>query len=323
MKSLLLVLLAALPIAAQQRDVIRAGVDLVVVPISVRDNTGKFIYDLKPEDFTILEDGRVQQISNFSIDPSPLSVAVLIDTGLGGSALRRFASSILSLSSAFTEADEAEVYRFDHIIMRLSEFTADHETLEKNLSIIKKMAEGRTDNTSSPIAILPGRGPRWLRWLLDRGIETKVLNDAVFTAARDLESRSADKRKIIVIISDGQAAGKPVHSLQDTRDRLVQSQIQFYGVAVGTALIEGPASILRAYADATGGDVYRARTQNAMETAFSRIMVQARHQYVISYVSNNEVPGLIAVPRQIVVKANRPDLKNIHRKSYLQFPRPR
>src|SRR6266516_3912848 len=29
----------------------------------------------------------------------------------------------------------------------------------------------------------------------------------------------------------------------------------------------------------TGGDVYSGRTQNAMETAFSRITEQARHQY--------------------------------------------
>ena len=101
--------LAAGATAATQRDTIRAEVDLVVVPASVRDADGKFVYDLQREDFSILEDGRPQQLSQFSIDPSPLSVAVVLDTGLGGNALRRFAASALSLTSAFTEMDEVAI----------------------------------------------------------------------------------------------------------------------------------------------------------------------------------------------------------------------
>ena len=52
-----------------------------------------------------------------------------------------------------------------------------------------------------------------------------------------------------------------------------------YGVALGITLLEGRTSILHTYAGSTGGDVYSGRTQNAMETAFSRITEQARHQY--------------------------------------------
>src|SRR5262245_24103962 len=119
---ILLIGLIALVPAVAQRDTIRTGVDLVVVPVSVRDEAGKFVYDLQQEDFSILEDGRQQQVRQFSIDPAPLSVAVLIDTGIGGTALRRFASSILSFTSTLTEADEAAVYRFDHTVSRLADF---------------------------------------------------------------------------------------------------------------------------------------------------------------------------------------------------------
>src|SRR5207249_3021757 len=56
-----------------QRDTIRTGVDLVVVvPASVKDGDGRFVYDLEQRDFVILEDGRPQQIERFSIDPAPL-----------------------------------------------------------------------------------------------------------------------------------------------------------------------------------------------------------------------------------------------------------
>ena len=157
------------------------------------------------------------------------------------------------------------------------------------------------------------------------------MNDPIFTSALDLETRPTERRRVIVVISDGQVAddwtpfhkGSTIHSLKETRDRLVQRQIQMYGVAVGNALLDGPTSILHLYADATGGDVYRAPTENAMETAFSRITEQARHQYVLGYVSNNEVPGMLAVTRKIEVKVNRPGLKVNHRKSYLQYPPPK
>src|SRR5947208_2521781 len=82
-----------------QRPTIRADVDLVVVPTSVKDADGRFIYDLKQEDFSIFEDGRRQQIQQFSIDPAPLSSVVLVDTGIGGTSLRRFAAATVALSS--------------------------------------------------------------------------------------------------------------------------------------------------------------------------------------------------------------------------------
>src|SRR2546427_13059135 len=95
-----------------QRDTIQADVDLVVVPASVKAADGSFVYDLKKEDFFIFEDGRRQQIQQFSSDPAPLSAVVLIDTGISGSALRRFSRAIDALCSVFTPMDEVEAYRF-------------------------------------------------------------------------------------------------------------------------------------------------------------------------------------------------------------------
>jgi Ca-activated chloride channel family protein len=309
----------ASPIMAQ-RDTIRARVDLVVVPASVRDADGKFVYDLQREDFSIFEDGKPQEIGQFSIDPLPLSATVLIDTGVGGKALRRFASSIVSLGGAFTEIDEVEVFRFDDTVHKISDFTNSPEALSSSLASIQKLAAGKGEGGREDYPVfMPGRGPRWLRFLMDRGSPKRVLNEALFAAAVDLEKRKPETRKIVIVISDGQVA-HTAFSLKQVRDRLTQSQIQTFGVTIGLALIEGPASILHAYARATGGDVYSGLTQHAMETAFARITEEARHEYVLAYVSNNEVPGPLPVMRTIEVKANRPNLSINHRKSYLQYP---
>src|SRR5215467_14756317 len=55
---------------------IRAKVDLVVVPVTVKGAGDKLITDLKKEDFIVLEDGQKQTITNFTIGPVPLSAAV-------------------------------------------------------------------------------------------------------------------------------------------------------------------------------------------------------------------------------------------------------
>jgi hypothetical protein len=40
--------------------------------------------------------------------------------------------------------------------------------------------------------------------MLDGGVQYKNLNDPLFTAAEDLGTRSIEKRKVIVILTDGQ-----------------------------------------------------------------------------------------------------------------------
>ena len=62
-----LVLVSAL--FAQDADyVFRAETELVLVNVSVRDKDGNFVRDLKPEDFTVLEDGKQQKVVSFDIE---------------------------------------------------------------------------------------------------------------------------------------------------------------------------------------------------------------------------------------------------------------
>jgi hypothetical protein len=102
---------------------------------------------------------------------------------------------------------------------------------------------------------------------------------------------------------------------------LVKDEIQVYAVTVSLPVLDAGTSSLQAYANATGGEVYSGRTNTGMQDAFARITEQARHEYVLTYVSNNEVSGLLPVSRKIEVKTVRPGLKLHHRSEYLQYPR--
>jgi VWFA-related protein len=66
---LALVLLCAASPSQQQSDyVFHAESDLVLVNVTVKDKSGKFVPGLKPEDFTILEDNKPQKIVSFDVE---------------------------------------------------------------------------------------------------------------------------------------------------------------------------------------------------------------------------------------------------------------
>ncbi len=58
----------------------RSGVDLVNVTATVTDDDGRFVSGLRREDFTVYEDGKLQDVSHFSNDRVPVSLGLLLDT---------------------------------------------------------------------------------------------------------------------------------------------------------------------------------------------------------------------------------------------------
>ena len=136
----LTILIAVLLLVSVGAAQIRTTVDLVVVPVSVRDGKGRLVAGLTQKDFTILEDKIPQVITNFSDDPQPLSAAIVIDTGMGGLAMRRLVPLFISITSGFSEFDEMSTFRYDQLVFQLSDFTSDDEKIEKSLAIVKTIA---------------------------------------------------------------------------------------------------------------------------------------------------------------------------------------
>ncbi len=68
------------PPKAVEDEVIKVDTELVEVPIVVTDRSGKPLLNLKQVNFTVLEDGKPQEISDFSATNAPFEVALLLDT---------------------------------------------------------------------------------------------------------------------------------------------------------------------------------------------------------------------------------------------------
>jgi len=78
--------------------------------------------------------------------------------------------------------------------------------------------------------------------------------------------------------------------------------------------------VLDDYAKATGGDAYFVGSVQHIETAYATVTEEARNQYVLGYVSSNEVAGPGPVFRGIEVDVAGQNLKTLHRKGYYQYP---
>ena len=77
----LLVLASSTPAQTRPEDQeIRVDTDLIEVPFVVTDKAGKPILDLKKSSFTVYEDGKLQELTDFSATNAPFEVALVLDT---------------------------------------------------------------------------------------------------------------------------------------------------------------------------------------------------------------------------------------------------
>src|SRR5262249_46435894 len=148
-------LLSGLAALAQDQNYrIRAHVDLVVVPVTVKGSGDKLITGLTKDDFVILEDGRRQTISNFTAEPVPLSAAVVVDTGLAAGSLEKVQQTFSALAGSFSEYDEVAIYRYDKFVTKVLDFSPNGERVE---TAMKTLREIKPDQNTA-VAANP-RGP--------------------------------------------------------------------------------------------------------------------------------------------------------------------
>jgi VWFA-related protein len=331
---LLLVTALFLVVAAYGQDEqykIRAKVDLVVVPVTVKGAGDKLIADLKKGDFIILEDGRQQTITNFTIDPVPLSAAVIVDTGLGHDSLEKVQKTFPALTGAFSPFDEVAVYNYGKFVTKVLDFSRDSDAVQTAMNKLRDiqpramttdpMVAGGPFSIPGPVingqAVVPPAALGIVSPLPPK--PSNVLNDAIFTAAADLARRERNRRKMVLVISDGQNGGND-HTFDETTKSLLQTGIQVYTVGVDQPFPYDVNSVLGNYAKTTGGDSYFVNSVQSIEKSYSEATEEARNQYVLAYISNNEIRGEGPVFRDIQVKIAGSNLKTLYRKGYYQYP---
>lgn len=274
---------------------LRVNVNLVVLPVTVKDRAGHLVADLTRSEFAVLDDNVEQHIEYFSADPFPLSAIILLDNDLKSKDADQVESSLSAIVAGLSPYDEAFVCRFDVNFHPGKGFTRDQDKLLTELHRTRIDDDrssapgpapggpfsGPTINGQS--ASSPGAPPVPASTIILGDRSNKDLDDAVYESAQLLKDRGKDRRKVIFLISDGDNSKNNVNSYPNTVKELLRYGISVYSIGVGSGFYERRFSRLQSYAHDSGGDVYYAAKRNSLEELYSRVTEEARNQYTIGY----------------------------------------
>ncbi len=307
------VALGSIALAVAQDEPIRVDVNLVSVLASVRGKAGALIANLQKDDFKIFEDGKEQQIKNFTRETDlPLTLGLLVDTSASQERLvdieQRAASQFFS--KVLRPKDQAFLIQFGAEAELLQDLTNSARILQDGLKQLR---------LSVPTGGLhPGPVPTM------QSQAGTILYDAVYLAANEKLKREVG-RKAIVLITDGVDTGskisrdKAIESAQKS-DAIIYSIYYVdraaYGGGFGTISFGGGGgeAELRRMSSETGGQVFKVDRNHSLDDIFREIQDEMRSQYAISYQPPN--PKRDGSYHKIDIKLANKDYKPQARKGY-------
>jgi VWFA-related protein len=290
---------------------IKVDVNVVSILASVRDKRGGLVSNLEKNDFTVLEDGKPQEIKYFTRETDlPLTIGLLVD--VSGSQrnlieIERDAASQF-FSQVLRKKDEAFLIMFGEEAELLQDYTNSSRLLNEGLNHLR-VSSGVGGFGPGPV---PTVGQ-------PRGT---VLYDAIYLAASE-KLRTEVGRKVIVVITDGVDEGsrltinQAVESAQKA-DAVIYSIDYYdpsayggYGIMLGGGGGEG---YLRKMSDETGGHVYKVDRKHPLNEVFKELQDEMRSQYAIGYTPTNDAKD--GTYRKLEIKASNKDYKVQARKGY-------
>jgi Ca-activated chloride channel homolog len=291
--------------AGVQDAFIRVSSNLVMVPVSVTSADGKLVQGLEARDFMIEENGQTQPIARIA-EPGQMSMDLVILFDLSGSVNHRF---------PFEQRAASE---FLELLVR----PGDNVTLF-SIGAEPRLLQARTSDLqvalASLIALVPTRSPT-------------AFYDAVVLAARSSgASVGIEKRRVAVVLSDGEDNNSEQCGLPDALRAVQEADCIFYAInPMGATVDMNQVSVegqhaMESLARQTGGMAFLPETVEQLPAIFGRIAAELRAQYLLEYYSTDaRTDGRF---RTIMVRVpDRPDLRIRARQGYYaprSEPRPR
>jgi len=217
---------------SQAATTVAVDVNVVTLPVTVRDKKGQIVRNLTKDDFVLQEDGHPQVIKYFAQDTNlPLTLGLLVDTSLSQRNVldqERNASKVF-LDQMLTNAkDKAFLIHFDREVELLQDLTSSREKLQAGLELLRT---SQSDNSGSdPNSSAPG-DPRDSRGSGPSGMHRgggTLLYDAIYLAANELMKKQQG-RKALIILSDGDDRGSR-ESLQSAIEAAQRADTVVYSI---------------------------------------------------------------------------------------------
>jgi VWFA-related protein len=274
------------------------GIEVINLNVSVTDGQNRYVTDLKPPDFAVFEDGVRQELSLFTHENLPISLALMIDTSASMDEKLKVAQSAASrFVKTLRPQDTAQVLQFNDRATVLQEFTPEHTLLDA--AIQRTSASGPT-----------------------------ALHNALYVALKDLlkVKRQGELRRLaVVMLTDGEDTASLVSDDQ-VLELAKKTEINIYSISLRASRPQDrdrmsfsqAAHLLTALARETGGQVHFPNSLSELDSVYDRIAEELRTQYSIGYISSNKRRD--GKWRRIVVRT--PDRENVQVRHKLGYYAP-
>lgn len=306
------------------QDVIRVETNLVQVPVVVIDRSGRYLPNLKKDDFEIVEDGRKQLVDRFSAVDEPITVFLMLDTS---GSMEGFMKDLAHAAGLFINALRPE----DHLI--LSIFADEHVILVKN----EKVGDLLKVNKVIPIRPLQSKAT-YVYDAVDDAINqfAKVKGRKVIVLFSDAlsENRMASAREnfhdaeeqdaLIYTIRYGDLTLRPdwvaARETQRTKHYTLLDQTQVKDIVPSWDVaatwngkltvkeLEAKTKRVQGYMDSlaakTGGRSFEIDKIESLVDVFRQITLELRRTYTLSYYSNSDSGP---ERRKLEIKVSVPD----------------
>lgn len=278
---------------SQQGGRIRVSVNLVSVLVSVLDDNNRPAPDLPVEAFQIFEEGVKQKIEVFESETKqPVEIVLMIDASLSAHKEISFEQEAAAhfIGQVLRPGDHLAVYSFDETVSQIAGFSDNVGSLQ---SAVRK---------------IPG------------GAGTSIY-DALLLGSRALERRGDDRRRVIILVTDGGETTSRA-DFDAARKAAVRANTLLYSIIVRPVKNESGRNTAGEHAietitDTTGGAIFFPDSPQDLDIIFDRIDRELRTQYRLGYYPNPRGP--VNSYRSIEVKV-LDNYKARHRKTYLTGP---
>ena len=273
------------PVGAQR---IKVTTQTVPLYVTVTDEQKRLVPDLTKEDFEVYDNTKLQTLTNFDNEATPITVVVMLDT-----------SGSMTLALDLVK-DGAEAF-----LMRM-------------LPIDKGMVGAFNDKIEFHPASFTDNRDQLARALkdLDFGYPTR-LYDAIDQSIDQLNG--ADGRKTVLVFTDGDDNSSK-KSAGTVMDRARLEEVMIYSIGLENEYFNGQQKVrsspdrnLRKLSEETGGGFFLLKKKDELGPTFTRVAQELHSQYVLGF-SPETLDGKV---HKLEVRLKRPGLVPRARKSYV------
>jgi VWFA-related protein len=300
---------------------------LVNLNVSATDRAGKAVPGLKQDDFSVFEDGVVQQISFFSPERSPFNLVLLID--LSGSVRERIdliRDTALHFLDVISPQDSVAIVTFTTDVTIISHLTKDRDDLRDRVDFMLPPAGGTAfydalgyalvevlrkvkGQRNAVIAItdgednsLPSQLVKAVR-LAGSGMITTNTGGS-FLSFDELLEGAAETDALIYPIHLDPVPTQQSNPSSSPLPPTVPPGNARQAVASDSTVVAREQ--LQALADVSGGRFYHADRIEDLKDMFQQVAAELRTVYSMAYTPKNlDLDGKF---RRVRVQVNRPDI---------------